>query len=123
MRKVVPVLWITLMMILSGCSPKEPSIIKTYEVTFFETDLSEDGLVTLVEYHEMSDGTWMADEYTYKYRLEITGRIPDAVKDTTYVYLSNIEEIPFEEAMKASGLSGNMNDYFDVEKARFVALK
>ena len=74
-------------------------------------------------YYEMSDGTWQFDEYTYKYRLEISGRMPNAAKDTTYVYLSNIENISFQKAMMASGLSSNMNDYFDAEVARFVAMK
>ena len=44
-------------------------------------------------YYEMSDGTWQMDGYTYKYRLEISGRQPSAVKDTTYFYLCNLEEI------------------------------
>ena len=37
--------------------------------------------------------------------------------------LSNIKEITFDQAWKASGLSSNMNDYFDVEDAKFVAMK
>ena len=40
--------------------------------------------------------------YTYKYRLEVTGRLNNAVEDTTYVILSNIENITFEQAWKAS---------------------
>ena len=41
----------------------------------------------------MSDGTWQLNGISYKYRLEIIGRMPNAVKDSTYVYLSNIENI------------------------------
>ena len=73
-------------------------------------------------YYEMSDGTWQMDGYTYKYRLEISGRQPSAVKDTTYVYLSNIEEISFQKAMMASGLSSNTEDYFSVEEAILVEI-
>ena len=73
-------------------------------------------------YDEMSDGTWQFDGHTYKYRLEISGRQPFAVKDTTYVYLSNLEEISFQKAMLASGLSSNTEDYFAVEEAVLVEL-
>ena len=61
--------------------------------------------------------------YTYKYRLEVTGRLNNAVEDTTYVILSNIENITFEQAWKASGLSSNIEDYFKIEDAVFVAVK
>ncbi len=63
-------------------------------------------------YYEMSDGTWMCDDVIYKYRLEIKGRMPNAAVDSTFVYLSNIEEISFEQAYKAAGVSSNMGEYF-----------
>ena len=68
----------------------------------------------------MSDGTWQLNGNSYKYRLEITGRMPNAVKDSTYVFLSNIENIPFERAYLAAGLSSNTADYFSVEEAVWV---
>ena len=61
--------------------------------------------------------------YTYKYRIEITGRLHNAVKDTTYILLSNIEGITFEQAWKASGLSSNMDDYFDPADAVFIGIR
>lgn len=73
-------------------------------------------------YSEMSDGTWQCDGHIYKYRLEISGRLSNAVKDSTYIYLSNIEDITFEQAWKASGLSSNMDDYFDIDEAVLVEL-
>ncbi len=76
----------------------------------------------LKTYYEMSDGTWQCNGYAYKYRLVITGRQPFAVKDTTYVYLSNIEDIPFGQAMMASGLSSNTKDYFAREEAVLVEI-
>ncbi len=93
-----------------GCGNQAPERFKT-----IETDLRT--------YYEMSDGTWECDGYTYKYRLEISGRMPNAAKDTTYVYLSNIENISFQKAMMASGLSSNMEDYFAIEEAVLVELK
>ena len=71
----------------------------------------------------MSDGTWKTDDYTYQYRLEITGIMRGAVKDSTFVYLSNIEDISFEQAWKAAGFSSSMNDYFKEEDAKLVAMK
>ena len=74
-------------------------------------------------YSEMSDGSWTCGNYTYKNCLEISGRIPNAAVDTTFVYLSNLKEITFEQAWNASGLSSNMNDYFSLEDAVLVDVK
>ena len=60
---------------------------------------------------------------TYKNCLEISGRIPNAAVDTTFVYLSNLKEITFEQAWNASGLSSNMNDYFSLEDAVLVDVR
>ena len=77
----------------------------------------------MVRYYEMSDGTWKTDDHTYQYRLEISGRMPNAAKDSTFIYLSNLDSIPFEKAYMAAGLSSNMDDYFDPKDAVLVALK
>lgn len=77
----------------------------------------------MVSYYEMSDGTWKTDDYTYQYRLELTGRMGNAAKDSTFVFLSNTEDITFEQAWKASGFSSNTADYFEEEVAKFMALK
>ena len=45
----------------------------------------------------------MCNDHVYKYRLEISGRMPNAAKDSTFVYLSNTEEISFEQAYKPRG--------------------
>ena len=81
----------------------------TYEVSFATSGAS--GMI----------GTAVC--YTYKYRVEITGRLHNAVKDTTYIILTNIEGITFEQAWKASGLSSNMDDYFDPADAVFIGIE
>lgn len=124
MKKIIRMILITLMLLnLLGCSQKEPSIVNTYEITDSQLAFKDDELVTMVKYYEMSDGTWRTDTHTYKYRLEITGRMGGAAKDSTFVFLSNLENITFEQAWKASGFSSNMNDYFHEKDAKFVALK
>ena len=59
--------------------------------------------VTMVPYYEMSDGTWqIEDGHSYKYRLEVSGsRMNAAESDSTFIYLSNQESIPFDQAWKA----------------------
>ena len=124
MKKIIRITLITLMLLsLFGCSQKEPSVVKIYEVTDSELTFENDELVTMVKYYEMSDGTWKTDDYTYQYILEVTGRMHNADKDSTFVFLSNIKDITFEQAWKASGLSSNMDDYFKEEDAKLVAMK
>ena len=74
-------------------------------------------------YTEMDDGTWMCDGRTYKYRLEITGRMPNAAEDSSFVWLSNIEEISFDQAYRAAGVSSSTDDYFPPEKAVLVEMR
>ena len=111
----------------SGCSRNaEATIINTFEITPSEIvaeGIEENNEIILETYYEMSDGTWKTDNNTYQYKLEITGRLNGAVRDTTYTILSNTEDITFEQAWKASGLSSNTNDYFRSEEAAFVAIK
>lgn len=121
-RKIVLSIMIAVctMFSLYGCSQKEPSVVKTYEKTDSEQAFENDEPIIMVKHYEMSDGTWKTDEYTYQYRLEITGRMNNAVKDSTFIFLSNIEDITFDQAWKNAGFSSNMDDYFDVEDAKFV---
>ena len=91
-------------------------------------EVPEENSIKVIEgnmnsYSQMSDGTWKCNGNTYKYKLEITGRLGSAVMDSTFVYLSNLEEITFEQAWKAAGLSSNMNDYFNVKDAVLVEMK
>ena len=92
---------------LFGCTDRSPGHSETVEGN-------------LKTYCELSDGTWECDGHTYKYRLEISGRMPNAAVDSTFVYLSNQETISFEQAYLAAGISSDTNDYFAVEDAVLV---
>ena len=109
MKKTLLLLSLLLILLTAGCT-KEASIKQAVEGN-------------LRTYYEMSDGVWKCDEHTYKYRLEIRGRMPNAAVDSTFVYLSNLEDISFEQAWKAAGLSSNSNDYFAPEEAVLVEMK
>lgn len=111
MKKLTVIFILLCVILISGCMKNaEPKIAKTVD----------SGLKT---YYEMSNGTWQADGHSYKYRLEISGRLPAAENDSTFVYLSNIENITFEQAWKAAGFSSSSSDYFDTEEAVLVEMK
>ena len=90
---------------LVGC--KAPKAVKTVDT----------GLKT---YEELDDGTWRADGIVYRYKIEVSGRLPRVAVESTFTYLSNLEEIPFERAWKAAGLSSSTEDYFSPEEAVLV---
>ncbi len=124
-RWIEAVLLLALVLGLCGCSG-EAEVVNTFAATPEElvSELIEQGAeVTTQTYYELSDGTWKTDDCAYQYRLVVTGRLHNAVKDTTYTILSNIEEITFDQAWKASGLSSNTEDYFSAEEAVFVAIQ
>lgn len=100
----------------------KPSIVNMVEKTPQELIEDAEEVITTT-YYEMSDGTWKTDDHTYQHKLVISGRLNNAVRDITYTILSNVENITFEQAWKASGLSSNMDDYFKIEDAVFVAVK
>ena len=121
---VIPLILCSMLgLIVNALLRVDPFVVNTYDVTTLEEILEEDEIAILVRHYKMSDGTWKTDDHEYQYRLVITGRQPMAVKDSTFVYLSNIEEISYQEALMASGLSSNLNDYFDVETAVLVGIR
>lgn len=83
---------------------------------------NEEFVITKLHYENL-DGEWVSEGYTYKYRLEITGRLNHAARNITYIVLSNTEDITFDQTWKASGLSSNMADYFDPSVAVIVGHK
>ena len=109
MKKIVSLLLCILLVVtLSGCA-KKASVKNTIEGN-------------MKTYCEMTDGTWMCDDHLYQYRFVITGRMPNAAADSTFVYLSNIEEITFEQAYRAAGISSDSEDYFSPEEAVLVEM-
>ena len=107
MKRIV-LLSILLAITLSGCA-KKAAVKNTIEGN-------------MKTYYEMTDGTWMCDDHSYKNRLEITGRIPNAAEDSSFVYLSNIDEISFDQAYRAAGVSSDSDDYFSQGKAVLVEM-
>lgn len=107
-RFIICLLGLILLLNMACCAKKE------------ENKADEGRLKT---YSELSNGTYSCEEHIYKYRFEISGRMPNAAKNSTFVYLSNFPEISFEQAWKASGLSSSLDDYFSEEDAILVELR
>ena len=100
-------------------------IVKTYMESPSDkaAEYFESGKIfTQVKHYQLSDGTWKTDNFNYKYKLVLTGRLNNAVKDSTYEVLSNSADITFDMAWKASGLSSKTDDYFKEEDAIIVAI-
>lgn len=112
MKKLICLFLCLALLLLLGCAPKsvEPQIVNTIEAPF-------------ATYYELSDGTWQAEGEVYQYRLEISGRMPNAAVDSTFVYLSNLEHISFDRAWKAAGFSSLLTDYFAPGEAILVDWK
>ena len=109
MKRVALVpLCIMLVIVFSGCARKV-AVKNTIEGN-------------MKTYYEMTDGTWMCDDHSYKYRLEITGRMPNAAVDSSFVYLSNIDEISFDQAYMVAGVSSDSDDYYSPEEAVLVEM-
>ena len=108
MKKIIAFILATaLLLCLIGCGNQAPTRIQTINS---ETKT----------YYQLSDGSWECDGHIYKYRLEISGRMPNAAVDSTFVYLSNQKTISFEQAYLAAGISSNTDDYFAPEDAVLV---
>lgn len=104
----------------------DPNHIELYEVTpadDIQAKYDNEDFVYQKLHYKAIDGTWSCEGYTYKYRLEITGRLSNAAKNTTYIVLSNSKDITFEQTWKASGLSSLMSDYFEPKDAVIVGHK
>ena len=95
----------------------------TYRVDLYVPEEGSQLIDSLfMQYYKLPDGMWECNGIKYRYRLEISGRMPNAKCDSTFVYLSNLEDISFDRAWKAAGLSSNLDDYFLKEEAVLVDL-
>ena len=102
------------------------SVAAVYEVTPSEEleQKRENGeYIIYTEYSALNNGMWSVGDYTYRYRLEITGKPNSTAKMVSYLVLSNTKDITFEQALKASGLSSDSNDYFSPDYAVIVGYK
>ena len=105
---------------------KNSKVKQTFEKTEgdqVEKNYEEEKLVITETHSQMEDGLWVWNGLGYDYRLEITGRMKNAAKNTTFIVLSNRKNITFDEVWPASGFSSNSEDYFKQEEAVIVGYR
>lgn len=91
MMKRTLIMIVLLLVLLIGCGKTD--IAKIYEKS------ENDGIIAT--YYEMNNGTWKCDDRTYQFRLELTGRMPNAESDSYYVVLTDNENLTFEDVSKS----------------------
>ena len=100
--------------------PARITTVYRVEIMNFDSGPIETIYGNVKTYYRNTNGTWQTGGRNYKYRHVLTGRMPNAAHDTTFVYLSNLEHITFEQAYKAAGFSSNCADWFLAEDAILV---
>lgn len=103
-----------------------PGSLDLHEVTPIEQieEKHEQEEFVITRLHDKTkDGMWTCDGYTYKFRLQITGKMNPEATNTTYIVLSNTKEISLVQTWKASGFSSNTEDYFEPSDAVIVRYK
>ena len=106
--------------LLQETYPARVNTVYRVEIMNFGSSPIETVYGNVRTYFRNADNTWQTGGREYKRRLVLTGRIPNAAQDTTFVYLSNLPRITFEQAYKAAGFSSNCADWFLVEDAVLV---
>lgn len=77
-------------MLLVGCGSNGTNwTVKAYNQS------EKDGVV--MTYYEMNDGTWKCNGISYKFRLELSGKMPNAADESNYVVLTDNADLTFEE--------------------------
>lgn len=109
MKKGLGFILILCFVFLVGCGEKKE--VASYEAGF--------GGGT---YYENEDGTWTYNGVNYKYCLELTGRSPNAAKDSYFKVLTNYDDLTFE-IVSMSLYSSNMDDIEKMEGSVIVEMK
>jgi len=106
--------------LLQETYPARVNTVYRVEIMNFGSSPIETVYGNVRTYFRNADNTWQTGGREYKRRLVLTGRMPNAAQDTTFVYLSNLDRITFEQAYKAAGFGNGTEDYFAVEDVILV---
>ena len=106
------IIMILCLMFLVGC--KKSDIAKTYN------ESEQNGILST--YYELNDGTWKCDNKIYKYRLELTGRMSNAIRDTYFAVLTDNDKFTFEVVAK-SICSSSTEDLQMMKDSAIVEMK
>ncbi len=107
-------------------SVSQPTCMLVYAKTppeEIEILMEKEEFIYTHNHYQLADGKWHSEGYEYAYRLEVTGRMNNAAKNTTYIVLSNSKDITFDQTWLAAGFSSNSEDYFDPKDAIIVGYR
>lgn len=87
----------------------------------YTKDAGEDGVIRAYSFDADTD-RYTCEGIEYAYRLTLTGTLPHAVRESTYVVLSNAEDVTFEETARQF-FSSDTADFFDPEQTVVVEMR
>ena len=87
----------------------------------YTVEAGENGVLKTYTYSSILH-CYLCEGLKYTYCLTLTGRMPNAAKDSTYVVLSNSKDITFEDTWKQF-LSSDTADWFDPQDAVVVEMR
>ena len=82
-----------LMLALTACAAPAAKATNTYS--------PEMGNSVVMEYSEMSDGTWECNGKSYDFCLSLKGKLPNAEAETTFIVLTNDEALTFDQVTRS----------------------
>jgi hypothetical protein len=74
------------------------------------------------EYTEDEMGLWESDGFTYQYKKDLKGNVPDTDEEITFVILTNDDSVTFEQVFN-SMYSSNQDDRLDDSMTLVVEIK
>lgn len=100
-----------------GIEESYPAQISAQNI-LLELDASE----PLMEYTENEDGTFSTEDATYKYKIELTGTLPNASGKSKFTVLTNDRDVTFEEVAKST-YSSDSADFLDYNETVIVNIE
>ncbi|MDO5520022.1 MAG: hypothetical protein Q4G58_05980 [bacterium] len=142
-RKVVAVMLVVGCMLIGGCSQNKESTNKpvvsaelkaTQEAEIQRPAETQKSKVQMqlkeqegekqgqfLDYTKNEDGTFSTNKYTYKYKIKLTGTLPNAECSSWYTVLTNNKNVTFEK-VSWSMLSSQSSDWLDEKETVIVAM-
>lgn len=121
MKKYITIFLVLLMVGVVGCGNTKEEKTTTLNNQATETELKNHAGV-LYDYYKDASDVWHADGREYKYKVVLTGKLPNAAKKSQYVVLTNDKDISFNDAADDI-LSNNSEEHFDKNKAIIVEME
>lgn len=120
MRRILLILLTALLLglVLCACSG---SVDGETDRESYTVEANDSGVLRTYSYSATTH-CYLCDGIKYTYCLTLSGRMPSAAKDSTYVVLSNVQDVTFEQAYQQF-ISSDTADFFDPRDAVVVEMR